>query len=176
MSEFIVAKDLGLSVYGQSQVDYSVDGFDNLAYGEAMGRTGLRRATAMENAMKTVEEAIKIRQQKLQELGEALAAVTEAVTSKQGKGVLEKTSLASSAVRILKRYGISAKTTDTVGNYQKLQSQIQLTMDKESTSLKEDANGLQTYLSRRDNAFELASKMIKKANETAAKGIQNIGG
>ena len=175
MSDFITAKEIGLTVYGQAQVDYTVNGFDNLDYGAAMAQTGLRRASAMENAMADISEAIKIRQQKLEELGEALAAVSEAI-AKKSSSILNTTSVASTAVRTLKRYGISINSSDTVGNYQKVQSNIRLAMDKESTSLKEDSSALQTYLSRRDNAYSLASKMLQKANSTMSKGISNIGG
>ena len=153
-----------------------MNGFDNLTYGEALGQTGLRRASMMENAMNAVTKAIKLRQQKLEALGDALAAIAEAVGKKSGKGVNATTTLDSAAVRTLRRYGISAKTSATVGDYQKLQSEVQVAIDKTSTSLKEDTNSLQTYLSRRDNAFELASKMVKKANDTVSKGIANIGG
>ena len=175
MSEFITAKEIGLTVFGQAQVDYTVNGYDNLDFGAAMVQTGLRRASAMENAMADISQAIRIRQQKLEELGEGLAAVSEAI-GKNCSNILNKTSISGTAARMLKRYGISVNTSDTVGNYQKVQSNIRLAMDKESTSLKEDASALQTYLSRRDNAYSLASKMMKKATDTVSKGISNIGG
>ena len=175
MSDFIVAKEIGLTVFGQAQVDYTANGYGSLDFGMAMVQTGLARASSMENAMREISQAVRVRQTKLSELGNALADITEAI-AKKSDSISNKTQISSSAVKILRRYGFSVSASDTVGNYQKLQSNVRLSMDKESTSLKEDSSALQTYLSRRDNAYSMASKMLKKAQSTISSGINNIGG
>ena len=56
------------------------------------------------------------------------------------------------------------------------QNQVQYEMDREDNDLKQDMVSLNSLMSKRDNAFSAAARLIKKANDAASNTIGNIGG
>ena len=53
---------------------------------------------------------------------------------------------------------------------------MQYAIDKEDHDLKQDMVSLNSFISKRDNAFSAASKLVKKVADAAGNTIGNIGG
>ncbi len=56
----------------------------------------------------------------------------------------------------------------------KAQNDIQYAMDTEDNNLKQDMVSLQSFISKRDNAFSAASKIVRKSDGSAGGIIRNI--
>ena len=55
------------------------------------------------------------------------------------------------------------------------QNAVQYAIDREDNDLKQDMVSLNSYISKRDNSFSTASKLVKKALDASASTIGNIG-
>jgi len=81
---------------------------------------------------------------------------------------------------IAARYGVDLNWTDgnkmTLGNLQKAQTNVQYAIDREDNDIQQDIVTLQSYISKRDNAYSNAAKIVKKTNQAATSTIGNIGG
>ena len=66
-------------------------------------------------------------------------------------------------------------TQMTRGNVQKAQTNIQYAIEREDNDVQQDIVTLQSYISKRDNAYSNAAKVIRKANQAASSTIHNIG-
>ena len=179
MGNFIETVDLGLAVWGQAQVGYSVEGRGVTAYDMAVALAGLQRATAVECGITAYVDLVRARQRKLDELGQALACVADLI-SRYDPGDDSKTKttkpIADLAVTICNRYAISSIKKDlTVFEAQQLQQDIQFAMDMEDNNLQQDSSTLQGYVSKRDDAFKLASRLMKKVTGTTKSGIHYVG-
>ena len=76
-------------------------------------------------------------------------------------------------------YGISIQglsSTMVRGDVQKALTEVQYQIDKEDNLLQQDMVSMQSFVSKRDNAFSTASKIIRKTNNAASSTIANIGG
>ena len=79
MSNLVEANNItGLKVYGQQQVDYTVEGKTGCDYGAAVARASMLRAVAVESALNALSGVVRKRQTKLSDLGTALSYVSEA--------------------------------------------------------------------------------------------------
>ena len=65
--------------------------------------------------------------------------------------------------------------TMKLGNLQKAQTSLQYAIDREDNDIQQDIVTLQSYISKRDNAYSNAAKVVKKANNAASSTIGNIG-
>ena len=63
----------------------------------------------------------------------------------------------------------------TRGNLQKAQTNVQYAIEREDNDIQQDIVTLQSFISKRDNAYSNASKVIRKANQAADSTINNIG-
>ena len=63
----------------------------------------------------------------------------------------------------------------TRGNLQKAQTNVQYAIDREDNDIQQDIVTLQSYISKRDNAYSNASKVVRKSNQAATSTIGNIG-
>ena len=63
----------------------------------------------------------------------------------------------------------------TYRNATNAQNDIQYALDVEDNELQQDMVSLQSLVSKRDNAFSMASKIIKKSANAASNTISNIG-
>ena len=68
------------------------------------------------------------------------------------------------------------KKIDQLGDVQKALTEVQYQIDKEDNLLQQDMVSMQSFVSKRDNAFSTASKIIRKTNNAASATIANIGG
>ena len=183
----------GLKVYGQQQVDYTVEGKSGCDYGHAVARAALLRSAAVESALSSLSGVVRKREQKLSDLGTALSYVCEAFAHFQhsGKNAAAQddkvtTSGLYTTALILGRYGLRSSNdgltiddkahTGTISNANanKMQTNIQYMMDKEDNYLQQDMVSLQSFFSRRDQALSLAASLVRKVNNTMSSGIQAI--
>ena len=176
----------GFKVYGQQMVEYTVDGASGKDYAIAIAVAAFAESTAIENEASAYAEVLRARQRKLSELGDALATITKALTTMKLK---DQTSNDKSdadnnlitAKEILNRYGITSLTlvdTNKVtrGSAETAQADVEYAMDLEDNDMQQDMVTLQGLVSKRDNSFSTASKVIKKVDSTATSIIRSIGG
>lgn len=189
MSSFVVQNEIaGASVYGVKQYDYSVDGEAGRDYAAALVSASFREATTVEKAQSAVAEVVKARQRKVDAIGTALATVSQAIADMKTKNQ-EPSDTSSWSDRLyyaaeeLKKYGINIPVG--VDNSKKLaylrrdnamraQSDLQYAMDVEDNNLQQDIVSLQSLMSKRDNAFSTAAKIVRKALNAAGNTISNI--
>lgn len=186
MSDLIQATAIpGASVYGVEQMSYTVDGVAGKDYAAALMAASFKEATAIETALVGYSEVVRQRQRKLEDLGDVMAVLNTAYASLKTKDMEsgDKTSGFSelqTARNTAAKYGITITLTDgnkmTRRNVMNAQNSVQYAIDREDNDLKQDMVSLNSYISKRDNSFSTASKLIKKANNAASSTIGNIGG
>ena len=170
------------TVYGVQQMQYTVDGKSGFDYTAAVTVAAFKEATAIEAACTGYSEVVKARQRKVDDLGEVLAYLAKAnaqlpLNPKTG----DKVAIDNSAwiKSVCSNYGISLTWTDgnkmTWGNLQKAQTEVQYQMDREDNNLQQDMVTLQSYISKRDNAYSTAAKVVKKTLNAGSSTIANIG-
>lgn len=179
MSATIQTQQLGLSVFGQAQVAYKVNGKSDCSYDEAVSAAGFARATSIECALPAYSAALKLRQTKLKELGDALAEIaTVAASFKSKDSRSTKKSVSSATAATLRKYGISGLESGSnevkKENVQKLQADAQYALDIENNNVQQDMTTLQGLVSKRDSAYSLVAKIVKKAVSTESSGIGYI--
>lgn len=185
MSNLITANVIsGASVYGVQQMEYTVDGVSGQDFTAALTAASFREATAIEDAASSYSEVVRQRQKKVDALGEALAVLAKAIATMKTKN--QESGDKSDADDDLKTasatasyYGISMPLTDgnkiTRGNALKAQNDIEYALDTEDNDLQQDMVSLQSLISKRDNAFSTASKIVKKSLNASASTIGDIG-
>lgn len=177
----------GLKVYGQQQVDYTLEGAAHRDFGAAVAFASIQRAVAIETMTSSVAVAVRTRERKLTDLGQALAYIAEAVAKFTSKSKVDDTVSTlelATARQILLKYGLTgAAGYITVtgasgkvknGEVSKLQTDVQYAADREDNQLQQDLVALQGYFSKRDQSYSLAAKLVKKVNATLTSGIRNI--
>lgn len=185
MSATIQPHDLGLSIFGTAQVDYTVDGVAGCTYDKAVAMAGLQRAVAVEQAIPAYTAAVRARQQKLEDLGKALADIS-ATLAKFDEDHRKTTSEqdivgGTEAHDLLAKYGLTKdyfKPSASRIQYQyiqKLQTDVQYALDVTNNDIQQDAVSLQGFVSKRDNAYQMATKLMQKAIRTRETGVGYIG-
>lgn len=164
----------GNVVYGVEQMAYSVNGVKDLNLGDAIAHVSLNRAVATEEVASSFAKALKLRHKKLEDLGRAMALITEDISRLAGKKVTTKVGKNLEVMTIAKRYGIN-RSIETLGDWQKLQSDLQYAIDREDNDLQQDMVTLQSLGSKRDQAYSTASSLMKKFNKGLADTIRQIG-
>lgn len=174
----------GCVVYGVQQMQYTVDGLSGQDFAAALTIAAFRQSTAIENAASSYAVVVRKRQKKVDDLGEALAVLAKALASMKtgdGQEPSDKSdadpALAAAAVKVAE-YGITSMTVSgnkiTRGDAMKAQNDIQYSLDMEDNQLQQDTVSLQSLLTKRDNAFSNASKIVKKALNASASTIGNM--
>ncbi len=193
MADFIQANNItGLKVYGQQQVDYTVNGEAGCDFGAAVARASMQRAVSVESATSALADVVRARERKLTEIGEALAYVAAAAANFTSKSKTDDSTSSpglATAKDILDRYGIDTSNivvvdlstlgAGRIGAIQnqyvgKLQTDTQYALDKEDNYLQQDMVSLQSYFSKRDQALSMAASLVKKVNNTMSSGIRAI--
>ena len=197
MADLIETNNIaGLKVYGQQQVEYTVEGESGRDFGAAVACASMRRAFAVETATSALSDVVRRREQKLDELGEALAYISAAAASFKDKDDLGDTTASEGlaiAYDVLVKYGlIDPKADDkpiniipetpvttrkgvvSKRNVSKVQTNTQYALDKEDNRLQQDLVSLQSYFSKRDQALSQAASLVKKVNNTITSGIRAI--
>ena len=180
----------GGDVYGVAQTSYTVDGVSGQDYAAALTAAAFKESVAIEDALAGYAEVVRQRQRKLEDLGSVMAGINYAYATLKVKDTTssDKTNSCHElyyARQLADKYGIKidwsaidfANETmqSTRGDIMKAQNAVQYAIDREDNDLKQDSVSLQSYVSKRDNAFSTASKLVKKANSTASDTIGDIG-
>ena len=174
----------GGAVYGVRQMSYAVDGVQGKDYSAALAAAAFKESVSVENAASAYAEVVRQREKKVSDLGEVLAVLAKAIASMDPKSnATDKKSAADNALVTAKttcaNYGLKLSLSDgnkiTFKNAQTSQTNVQYELDKEDNSLQQDIITLQSYMSKRDNAYSMAAKIVDKANKAASNTISNIG-
>ncbi len=184
MSDTIQMRDLGYSVYGTAQVDYVVKGEAGCSYDQAVAQVGLQRAVAVEQSIPAYTAAVKARQRKVEDLGKALADIAATLMNfdedNRNTDSTQNVVGGDHAYNLLRQYGLEKnyfKSNGTQIEYQyiqKLQTDVQYAIDVTNNDIQQDAAALQSFVSKRDNAYQMASKLMKKATQTHTTGVRYI--
>lgn len=177
------------AVYGVSQKTYVVDGVAGQDFTAALSAAAFREATAIEAATASYADVVRARTRKCEDLGEVLAALAKAVASLPTKNPKsgdksEQSAEIYAARAIAWQYGFdlpfasSDETNKTASitreNAYRLQNDVQYALDTEDNELQQDAVALQSLVSKRDNAFSTAAKLVRKADNAAQSTIGNM--
>jgi len=175
----IEKEDLGISVLGTPQCSYTVDGVHGQPYDMAVFRATLCRTAALEDLCNAYMALIRGRERKVDDLGTALASLYQAAANfKQGEQDPEQANLEvdSSAASILRRYGYTdASTRMSYNTISKMQEDVKYDIDQENNEMQQDVTQVQSYVSKRDDAFSTANSLMDKVGNTRSQGIKNIG-
>jgi hypothetical protein len=181
----------GASVYGVEQYSYTVNGVAGKDYAAALSAASFKEAVAIEKALSAYSEVVRQRMRKLDDLGTAMAILNEAYATlktkeqESGDTTANMVSLATARDKAA-LYGVTINMTDatiagirfcytTRRNLMNAQNAVQYAIDKEDNELKQDTVSLNSYVSKRDNSFSTASKLVRKALDAAGSTIGNIG-
>ena len=169
------------TVYGVPQVQYTVGDESNQDYTSAVTCASFKEAAAIEAVCTGYSEVVKARQRKVDELGDALAYLSAASAKfEDGAKSGDKVTVDNAAwVReVCERYEVEI-TWDgdkiTYGDMQKATTNVQYAIDREDNDLEQDMVSLESYISKRDNAYTNASKVVKKTLNAGSTTIANMG-
>ena len=173
----------GGAVYGVPQVSYTVDGATGKDFSAALAAATLKESTAIESTAASYSVVVKERARKVDELGQVMAYLSKAYAKlrvNNGQSS-DETSIDNAAwvnATALK-YGITLVFKEgtanmTRGNIMKGQNEIEYAIDTEDNNLQQDMVTLQGLISKRDNAFSSASRIVQKADNSASSVIGNI--
>jgi len=173
----------GADVYGVPQVSYTVDGETGKDFSAALAAAAFRQTAAIEVAASSYADVVRERERKLDELGQVMAELNKTFAKLKVKdqepGDTATVDNGAWVNATASKYGITlvfkANTSDmTRENIMKGQNEIQYAIDTEDNNLQQDMVALQGLLSKRDNAFSSASRIVKKADDAASSVIHNI--
>ena len=169
------------SVYGITQVEYTVDGVSGQNFADAVTIAAFKVATAIEDATSAYSDVVTARQRKVDELGVVLAAFDKAQAELSTKNKsTDKASIPNYnyVKSVLDYYEVEIEglaSSMVRGDIQKAVTEVQYQIDTEDTNLQQDMVSLQSYISKRDNAYSTASTIVKKCNKASSNTIRNIG-
>ncbi len=197
MSDLITATEIaGGAVYGVAQMGYAVNGAPVRDYSEALVAAAFRQSVAIEDATAAYAAVVRQRERKVSDLGNVLAALARALASMDPKSndpdkVSSLGLYLYEAWKTANKYGIEIKVRTvslspvsetqpelaaiTYRNATTAQNEVQYRIDLEDNDLQQDLVSLQSFISKRDNAFSMASKIVKKSDSAASNTIGNIG-
>ena len=169
------------SVYGVRQMQYTVDGVSGKDFIDALATAALRQSVSIESAASGYVAVVKARQKKVDDLGQVLAYLSKAVGSLKTKGGKSGDKVTVDNANWVKSmanaYGISLSWDGnkmTRGDIQKAQTTVEYELDKEDNNLQQDIVSLQSFMTKRDNAYSTVAKIVRKADNAAASTIRNI--
>ena len=169
------------SVCGVRQMQYTVNGKSGQNFIDAVAMASFRQAVAIEDTTSSYAAVVRARQVKINELAEALSYVAKAVGSLDHDAKSSTKTTVSNASRvkeIANKYGVSLSWDGNkmeFGNLQKAKTNLQYAIDREDNDIQQDIVTLQSFITKRDNAYSNAAKVITKANHAASSTIGNIG-
>ena len=193
MSSLIATEEIpGGAVYGVRQMSYTVEGVAGRDYGAALAAAAFKESTAIEDTMNGYAAIVRQRTRKLEDLGTVMAGLNAGMATLKTKDTessdkTDKMAVLAEAHTLAAKYGITVtcvayeysggvyKAQMRRDDLYRAQNQVQYEMDKEDNDLKQDMVALNSLMSKRDNAFSAAARLIKKANDAASSTIGNIG-
>ena len=183
----------GAAVYGVEQYAYTVDGISGKDYAAALSAASFKEAVAIEKALGAYSEVVRQRMRKLDDLGGVMATLNAAYATLKTKDMESDDTTSSLPVLRTARdtaalYGITINlnadlTIPSVNidlcnmtrrQVMNAQNAVQYAIDREDNDLKQDMVSLNSYISKRDNSFSTASKLVKKALDASASTIGSM--
>ena len=175
----------GFKVFGQQMYDFTVQGSPHKDFGLAIAIAALSEASAIETETDAYASVLRARQKKLSELGEALAILSKSIATlkvgkdKQSSDKTDADSALWTARETLNRYGVYNLPVDgdnktTRGEIEKARTDTEYALDMENNDMQQDMITLQGLVSKRDNSFSTASKVLKKVDSTGKTIINSI--
>ena len=185
MGSLVVANEIsGCKVYGVQQMQYTVDGLSEQDFAVALTIAAFQQATAIEHSASSYAVVVRQRQKKVDDLGEVLATLAKALASMKTKDQSpddqsDADDDLKTAAETAGLYDITTlKLTDgnkiTRGDAMKAQNDVRYALDVEDNNLQQDTVSLQSLMTKRDNAFSAAAKIVKKALNASAATIGDI--
>ena len=193
MSNLITTTEIqGGAVYGVAQMSYAVNGEPVRDYSAALAAAAFRQSVAIEDATAAYAAVVRQREKKVSDLGNVLTALTQALATMDPKSqdknkLSDKTTYVYQAKLTAALYNIpftvSTQSTDdsgvtkaaiTYANAMTAQNEVQYRLDLEDNELQQDLVSLQSFVSKRDNAYSTAAKIIKKSDGAASSTISNM--
>ena len=179
----------GAAVYGVEQYSYTVDGVSGKDYAAALSVASFKEAVAIEKALGAYSEVVRQRIRKIDDLGGVMAILNMAYATlrvkdqESGDKTSYFTELYDAYQTATVKYGISMSYSGISGKSMQMtrkqvmnaQNAVQYAIDREDNDLKQDTVSLNSYVSKRDNSFSTASKLVKKALNASASTIGSIG-
>lgn len=174
----------GASVYGVAQVSYSVNGVAGQDYAAAVAAASLFQANAFEAECNALSAMVRLRMEKLDDLGEVLSTLNQVVAAMPTKNQQSSDTVwdpkLSRARELMAKYGMTL-TLESDGSVRRdnasyAQNDVQYALDREDNDLQQDMVSIQSLFSKRDNAFSTASQLIGKVNNASQSIIANFGG
>ena len=192
----IAIEPAGVSIYGVAQSRYFVvEGGAKTAkdYDMAIAAASMQRSVAIEAAMSAASAVVKVKQQKMKDLTDLLALMSQARADLKVKDTdVSDTGyapgLAAQIKKVKDRYGIDIYYWDNkyhpvvAGDNIRRDSLeggmvvLQSAIDENDNQLQQDMLTLQSWVSKRDEAYRSTSKAVKKILGTGASTIGNMGG
>lgn len=177
MAEVVTRNIAGCSVYGVQQVQYTVDGSERYDFGRTLAAISLSRAAAIEEQSVALSWLLKLSMKKVEELGNAMAEISRTLSALDPEDVTMTTKITfpESAMAILRKYDVPTNGS-TRGDLTMIQSKLKYAIDKEQNELQQDNISVQNMVSKRDEAYEQASSLMKKVYDDMGEQINKIGG
>lgn len=173
---YIQIEDIGLTVLGTTQYGYTVNGVHGQDFDTAVYRAALCRSVGVEGALTAYNKLLVSRQKKLDALGAAMAGINEAVAKVSKPKTDTEISLGSDVVSTLRTYGFSSVARKMqYKDIVKLQQDVQYAVDREDNEVQQDMSAMQSFITKRDDAMQMAAKLMKKVAQTRSRGINHIG-
>jgi len=181
----------GFQVYGVQMVEYTSEGISGRDYGTATAIASFANATAIEKETSAYAEVLRARQKKLTDLSDAMAIIAECIARLPTKKPKSDDMVASDSLprakSLMERYGLSLTVTEipmpsagTVylarrDDLENARANVEYAMDMENNDMQQDMITLQGLISKRDNSYSTASKILKKYNDTGKSMVNNVG-
>ena len=186
----------GFKIYGTQMVNYTVNGTSGQDFDAAVTFAAFNNATTIEKEAGAYSSVLKARQNKLNDLGTALAELSyiagllptdEPESDDEVKGNFDwlKSLLGKYGINLNVQHkdaivilGITIRdaydyvTRKTIEN---TKANTQYEMDKEDNDMQQDMVTLQGLISKRDQSFATAAKVVRKFNATGDTIIRSIG-
>ena len=190
----------GFKVYGQQMVDYTVQGETHQNFAKAVAVAAFAQSSAIEKEALAFNEVIRARQRKLEEMGDAVAKLARDIANMDADSPESDDTYPDdngydpelrSIKAVLERYGVSLPLDDrtipivfdiviriccvTRADAERAKANAEYAMDKEDNDLQQDMVTLQGLISKRDQAYSTAAKIVKKFDSTGDSIISSLG-
>ena len=199
MGAYIETQPLGLTVLGQVQCCYTVDGQAGLGLDAACMASTFKRVVSIEAELTAMGAAVKRRRVAIQAYGQAMSLISaaSAYIGKLGDDKELKAEKAIEALKLaLKTLGdarldtsMFAANPDVKGDVpfteksktvpvtklRKIREEVKFQADQEGNQLQRNNSFLQSTLNKRDSAVSFIAKLRKRLDKTQATTIRNMG-
>ena len=184
----------GFSIYGVQMVEYTSDGVSGRDFATAAALAAFASSNALEVETSAYADVLRARQKKLKDLSDAEAIIASVIAkmdpdSPESDDTVTDERL-EKAQKLASAYGIDlhVKRTEfqlpqvtfvwfsiTREDAENGRANLEYAMDVEDNDMQQDMITLQGLISKRDNSFDTASKVLKKVASTASSIIRSIG-